>query len=276
MPSSLLIVILLLVKSWRLKVLRALLALFLPFVAGELMAGAPADRDALKAQSELVERLSEHFESLEPVEGTETRFAELRVDLQAIQAAMTEGELETKKLAAVEREIRSHSEGMEGYRQEYVRWVRLVAEGERYPELRLRHGMVYREVVIRRVTGVGLEVRHSSGTARLRHGDLSEEWQDRFLWTGEEAQRSLAEEARADRKMEILQRYAITQGRDPVVAREEELARLALAELESSDPIVPAKLEPSEPLELAELEPAELEPVISVGPPRPKTAEKSR
>lgn len=252
------------------------MALFLPFFAGELMAGTPAGSDTLKAQSELVESLSQHFETLEPVEGIETRFAELRADLQAIRASATEGELETKKLAAVEREIRSHSEGMEGYRQEYVRWVRLVAEGERYPELRLRHGMVYREVVIRRVTGVGLEVRHSSGTARLRHRDLGEGWQERFLWTGEEAQRSLAEEARADRKMEILQRYAITQGRDPVVAREEEIARLALAELESSDPIVPAKLEPSEPLELAELEPAELEPVISVGPPRPKTSEKSR
>ena len=252
------------------------MALFLPFFAGEPMAGAPAGRDTLKAQSELVESLSRHFESLESVEGTETRFAELRADLQAIRASMTEGELETKKLAAIEREIRSHSEGMEGYRQEYVRWVRLVAEGERYPELRLRHGMVYREVVIRRVTGVGLEVRHSSGTARLRHRDLSEGWQERFLWNGEEAQRSLAEEARADRKMEILQRYAITQGRDPVVAREEEIARLALAELESSDPIVPAKLEPSEPLKLAELEPAELEPVISVGPPRPRPPEKSR
>ncbi len=76
--------------------------------------------------------------------------------------------------------------------------------------------------------------------------------------------------------METLQRYAIKQGRDPVVAREEEIAKLALAELESSAPIVPAKLEPSEPLELAELEPAELEPVISVGPPRPKKPEKSR
>lgn len=248
----------------------------LPFVAGELMASAPAGRDALKSQSELVEMLCRHFESLDPIEGTETRFAELRADLQMIRASATGGKLETEKLSAVEREIRSYSEGMDDYRQEYVRWVRLVAQGERHPELKLRHGMVYREVVIRRVTGIGLEIRHSSGTARLRHGDLGGEWQERFLWTGEEAQRSLAEEARADRKMETLQRYAIKQGRDPVVAREEEIAKLALAELESSAPIVPAKLEPSEPLELAELEPAELEPVISVGPPRPKKPEKSR
>jgi len=76
-------------------------------------------------------------------------------------------------------------------------------------------------------------------------------------------------EASADRKVAELQRYAVEQGRDPVVAREEAKARLYLAELESSAPIVPAKLEPSEPLELAELEPAELEPARKVAPRSP-------
>ena len=76
--------------------------------------------------------------------------------------------------------------------------------------------------------------------------------------------------------MELLQRYAVERGVDPVVAREEAAARLVLAKLESSAPIVPAKLEPSEPLELAELELAELEPATNVGATRSKGSKKSR
>ena len=253
-----------------------LVALSLPCAGGDLPASSSSGEKELIAQSEFVKALSQHFESLEPVEGIETRFAELRADLDTVLASATQGRLETEKLGTLEREIRMHSDRAEDYRREYVRWVWLAAKGERHPELRMRHGMTYREVVIRRVTEVGLEIRHSSGTARLHHGDLPDEWQERFRWDEKEAQQSLAAEERADRAMEILQRYAVERGVDPVVAREEALTRLALAKLESSAPIVPAKLEPSEPLKLAELELAELEPATSVGAARSQGAKKSR
>ena len=261
---------------WCERVRGVLMALSLPLVCGDLPASSPSSEDQLAAQSEFVEALAKHFESLEPLEGIETRFAELRAGLHLIRTSTGRGKTESEKLAALEREIRLHSEREEDYREEYVRWVRLAARGERHPELRTRYGLSYRDVVIRRVTGVGLEIRHSSGTARLRHGDLTGEWQERFLWDEKEARRSLAEEARTEREMELLQRYAVEQGVDPVVAREEAAARLVLAKLESSAPIVPAKLEPSEPLELAELELAELEPATNVGATRSKGSKKSR
>ena len=246
---------------WGVRLRGVLMALSLPFVCGDLPASSPSSEDQLAAQAEFVEALAGHFKSLEPLEGIETRFAELRAGLDLIRTGTGRGKLEPEKLVALEREIRLHSDRTEDYREEYVRWVRLAARGERHPELRTRYG---------------LEIRHSSGTARLRHGDLTGEWQERFLWDEKEARRSLAEEARTDREMELLQRYAVEQGVDPVVAREQETARLVLAKLESSAPIVPAKLEPSEPLELAELELAELEPATNVGATRSKGSKKSR
>ena len=70
-----------------------------------------------------------------------------------------------------------------------------------------------------------------------------------MLWAEKEAQQSLAAEARADRDMELLQRYAVEWGVDPVFVFEEALARL-----------VPAKLEPAP----------------SVGATRSKGSKKSR
>ncbi|MBB81642.1 MAG: hypothetical protein CMN02_11755 [Roseibacillus sp.] len=252
------------------KVLRtALLLQVLVLALGDLNADTGEVDPELDCQEALVEALALHFESLAPVDGAEVRFAELRMDLKQLEDATLARKKSREQLAQLEREIRILSQGVSAYRAQYLQWVRLIAEGEKHPEIRLRKGKIYREVVIRRVTDIGMEIRHLSGSARLRHDDLGEEWQDRFLWTGEEALRSLVAEANADRKAAALQRYAVEQGRDPVIAREEAKARLYLAELESSTPIVPAKLEPSEPLELAELESAELEPARKVGSPSP-------
>ena len=256
----------------------ALQVWLLAFVTVEVRADASEEghKLELQAQGALVEALAQHFGSLSPVEGTEALFAELRVGLKQLGADTQAEKLEAEKLASIEREVRVYVQGGDAYREDYLLWVRLTAKGEKHPEVRLLDGKIYREVVIRRVTDIGLEIRHLSGSARLHHEDLGEKWQERFLWSSEESRRSLVEEARVDRNIEQLQRYAVEQGRDPVIAREEATARLRLAELESSTPIVPAKLEPSEPLELADLEPAQLEPSRKVAPSRPGAPEKSR
>ena len=252
------------------KVIRTLLSLHVLVLApGHLIADTGEPDLELDYQAALVEALSLHLESLSPVDGAEVRFDELRAGLKQLENATLAGKKSREHLAELESEIRILPQGVSAYRAQYLQWVRLIAEGEKHLEIRLQKGKIYREVVIRRVTDIGMEIRHLSGSARLRHDDLGEEWQDRFLWTGEEARRSLVAEASADRKAAALQRYAVEQGRDPVIAREEAKARLYLAELESSTPILPAKLEPSEPLELAELESAELEPARKVGSPSP-------
>ena len=204
----------------------------------------------------MAEALLEHFEDLNPGEGLEARMVELQAELDAIQAASKEGDLEPEKLAELEREVRLHSPNPDEYRFEFRHWLRLTARGERLPELRTRSGITYRDVVIRRVTEVGLEVLHATGTARLRHGDLPEHFQERFLWDEEEALESLAAEEKKNLEIKRLQVDALERGQDPVIARLLEKSRLVLGKIEGSDRILPAKLEPSGPLKLAELEPA--------------------
>ena len=222
---------------------------------GILCADQKVDGECLAAQEELARALTTHFETLEPIEGVEARLVELRAGLDSVRASSAEGTLEPAKLARLEREIRMHSDSPDDYRPEFLRWVRLSARGERFPELRTRLGMAYRDVVIRRVTDVGLEVFHSTGTARLRHGDLPGHFQERFQWDEEEARETLDAEEKVDLEVKRLQINALERGLDPVVARLLEKSRLVLGEIESSARIVPAKLEPSGPLKLAELEP---------------------
>ena len=233
-----------------------LLGVLFLLAGGMVRAEQKVDEEHLAAQRELVAVLQEHFDALDPVEGLEARRVELEAELAALQANGEEGKLESDRLAQLERDIRTYSGGLDDYRSEFLRWVRLTARGERQPELRTRKGKIYRDIVIRRVTNVGLEIFHSTGTARLRHGDLSEEFQERFQWDEEEARSSLAAEEESDREVKRLQLGALERGLDPVVARMLKKSKLVLGELEPSARIVPAKLEPSGPLKPAELEPA--------------------
>ncbi|RYD37670.1 MAG: hypothetical protein EOP87_03055 [Verrucomicrobiaceae bacterium] len=68
------------------------------------------------------------------------------------------------------------------YRQEYVTSVRTAAEDEEVEVLRLKSGKEYSQVVIKRVTPEGMEIRHEFGSARVSSEDLDSKWHERFLW----------------------------------------------------------------------------------------------
>lgn len=80
------------------------------------------------------------------------------------------------------------------YRTEYrsQTWARAV--GQKVGTLSIRGGREYQDVVITRVTDVGLEIRHKDGIARVQAPDLDSSWQDRFQWRDEERRESLNEE----------------------------------------------------------------------------------
>lgn len=61
-----------------------------------------------------------------------------------------------------------------------MEWPRAI--GEKIPEFRTRDGQQYREAVITKITGSGLEIRHANGYAHILSTDLSDEWQERFQW----------------------------------------------------------------------------------------------
>jgi len=60
--------------------------------------------------------------------------------------------------------------------------MRLAARGEKIGTLTLRGDRRYHEAEIIRVTGVGIEIRHQHGMARVMFADLDAEWQERFQW----------------------------------------------------------------------------------------------
>jgi chromosome segregation ATPase len=81
------------------------------------------------------------------------------------------------------------------YRSEYRRKTWLAAVGENLGTLTLRSGRAYQQVVIRRVTDVGLEIHHADGIARVQGPELENKFQDRFQWDDEERRLRLKEES---------------------------------------------------------------------------------
>jgi hypothetical protein len=60
------------------------------------------------------------------------------------------------------------------------------ANGETYPSIQLRSGQTYSNATIRKVTGVGLEISHTDGLARIQASELDDTWNDRFQWKDSE------------------------------------------------------------------------------------------
>ena len=159
---------LIMVPAMMKRVIRSVLLVHLIALFTEALEAKETDlKRKLEAQGALVEALSWHFDSLVPAAGLDVRFAKLQGGLKDLKADTTAGKLVGERLAEIEREVRALSQGVDTYREEYIQWVRLTAEGESHPEVRLLNGKIYREVVIRKVTDVGLEIRHLAGSARV-------------------------------------------------------------------------------------------------------------
>jgi septal ring factor EnvC (AmiA/AmiB activator) len=90
-------------------------------------------------------------------------------------------ELEASK-AILEDELPELKTRFAEYRSTYRNGIRNAARGERHPSISTRGGMEYHDTTILRVTDAGLEISHSSGSARIASADLPAQWQERFRW----------------------------------------------------------------------------------------------
>lgn len=100
--------------------------------------------------------------------------------------------------ATLERDIAALAQNFAGYRDEYRRKTWAAAAGQKIPLLKARGGREYHDVIIVRVTEVGLEIRHGQdGIARIAAPDLGDEWQERMQWKAEERREQLAKERQA-------------------------------------------------------------------------------
>jgi len=105
------------------------------------------------------------------------------------KAAKTAADARAAKLAALrdlhgklKESVEEQDSAFSGYRQRYVTSVRAAAEDEKLDMLRLNSGKEYSQVVIKKVTPEGMEIRHEFGSARVSVEDLDSKWNERFLW----------------------------------------------------------------------------------------------
>jgi len=87
-----------------------------------------------------------------------------------------------RRKAEAEAGIEAIKNQQDQYRSDYRKVTWRKAIGEQLPQLRTLDGQQYRQVVISKITGSGLEVRHASGYAHILSTDLDDAWQERFQW----------------------------------------------------------------------------------------------
>lgn len=173
------------------------------------------------------------------IELQEVRLAELEArgaahaeqEAAAARAVLTCGRL-TEQAAALRSEIEALSGRLVAARAGWLRERREAAVGRSFAEFRGAGGRVYREVVITRVTEIGIEFRHATGVARLAAAELSGDQRDAFGLESESALAALADEREAAEAYEswVDQRVAAAAARGEAVEPVEEVADTRVAD----------------------------------------------
>ncbi|WP_264500279.1 hypothetical protein [Luteolibacter flavescens] len=92
-------------------------------------------------------------------------------------------------------DLADQEDSMAELRSEWVKKTRLAAVGRTLDSLAGSNGKIFNEVVITRVTDVGVEFRHSTGTARLSADQLSPTNRDAFALDTAVAREAIQEES---------------------------------------------------------------------------------
>ena len=147
----------------------------------DIQTGATA-LDQLRARQQ---KSAQHLADLEPrlqraasaYEATRNQLARLRQRQLALVGSRTK----------LQESIQSMGQEFASYQAKCLERIWAAAAGQRLGTLSSRAGHEYREVVIMRVTAMGLEIRHAEGTARVRPQDLDTALRERFQWNAAEA-----------------------------------------------------------------------------------------
>ncbi len=149
-----------------------------------------------------------------------------RISNELMEAKANNGFLDTRiaqrksEIAGLKKDIANLEEDIDDYKNQYRAFVRNNAEGTRMDELKTLSGEVYTDVDVRKVSAVGIEIRHRDGHKRIGFEDLPEEMQDYYQFDKDQM---LAEVKReAEIRKEHNRAVAIS---DKAVAAEAEVTR---------------------------------------------------
>ncbi len=119
-------------------------------------------------------------ESKEVVTQTQKKCSQLKADFQTAQ----------QNLAA---ELAKFEE----YKNQYRTHVRGKAKDKTMESLTTKSGVIYKNVNIREVTAIGIQIRHEDGHKRIAFEELPAEMQDYYQYDHKQKKEALAEEAAA-------------------------------------------------------------------------------
>lgn len=77
-------------------------------------------------------------------------------------------------------ELETRKQTFEAYKNEYRAYTRSKSKGENLAVLETRTGAIYKNVTIREVTPIGIQIRHDEGQKRIPFEDLSDEMIDYY------------------------------------------------------------------------------------------------
>lgn len=135
--------------------------------------------------------------------------------------------------------VQSQKLAFDDYKDEYRGFVRGNAKGTTLPELKTVAGIVYKNVNIREVTAVGMQIRHDDGQKRIPFEDLSEEMRDYYQFDPNQKDEALAAESSARKVHEdevdaanviADQQMGVQRAKEAQAARESAMRTLALKE----------------------------------------------
>ncbi|MFT6179336.1 MAG: hypothetical protein ACI9NQ_000919 [Paracoccaceae bacterium] len=140
---------------------------------------------------------------------------------------------EKSTVAALEASVVTKEEALEPLDQdmEAARVARLKAQGEKHARLTTLAGVTYLELVISRVTEIGVIFRHQGGVARIPFSDLPVAWQERFYYDQDRALLALRHErlVRVRNDRAAIARLAVLNEQEKDDAQTMSLERLAKA-----------------------------------------------
>lgn len=160
--------------------------------------GGPTIESEIASQATVIENtrvaLAKGEEKLALAPGRKSLIRELgrvkgRLELQQEKIADTKEDVET-----IKEDIVAMGEEWESYKDQYREFVRGQAKGTELETLETRDGKIYKEVSIREVTAIGMQIRHSDGFKRITFEELSDELQDFYQFSPEQKEKALAEE----------------------------------------------------------------------------------
>lgn len=100
-----------------------------------------------------------------------------------------ESEIEAGKEA-----ITAKQQEWESYKDAYRAFVRDKAKGEELAELELRDGQVFKDVDIREVTAIGMQIRYEGGHKRISFEEMTDKMQDYYQYDAAQKVAAMAEE----------------------------------------------------------------------------------